>query len=68
MLASETKQHIYTFNKNSEERLDDTKIMVDGIAGFNSAYLDIANDNNENPGVVSDQEINPTDDDYGGTT
>ena len=68
MLASGTKQHIYTFNKNIEERLDDTKFMVDGIAGFNYAYLDIANDNNENPGVVSDQDITPTDDDYGGTT
>ena len=40
MLASVTKQHIYIFNTNLEERLDDTSFMVDGVAGFDSAYLD----------------------------
>ena len=39
--------------------------MVDGVAGFDSAYLDDVNDNNEKPGVVSDQGINPTNEDYG---
>ena len=40
MLASVTKQHIYIFNTNLEEWLDDTSFMVDGVAGFDSAYLD----------------------------
>ena len=39
--------------------------MVDGVAGFDSAYLDAVNEDHENPGVVSDQGINPTDEDYG---
>ena len=65
MLASGTKQQIETFNTNLEERLDDTNFMVDGVAGFDSAYLDDVNDNNEKPGVVLDQGINPTNEDYG---
>ena len=39
--------------------------MVDGIAGFDSAYLDGFNDNHENPGILSDRGITPTDEDYG---
>ena len=54
MLASGTKQHIDTFNTNLEERLVDTNFMVDGVAGFDSAYLNDINYNHENPGVVSD--------------
>ena len=64
MLASGTKQQIEIFNKNLEERLDDTSFMVDGVAGFNSSYLDDIEDNQENPGVASYQGITPTDEDY----
>ena len=45
MLASGTKQHIDTFNAKLEQRLDNTNFMVDGVAGFDSAYLDAVNDN-----------------------
>ena len=65
MLASGTKQQIDIFNMKLEERLDDTSFMVDGVAGFNSAYLDDIKDDQENPGVVLDQGINCTDEDYG---
>ena len=44
MLASGTKQYIDTFNTKLEERLDDTNFIVDGVAGFDSAYLDNVND------------------------
>ena len=40
MLASGIKQQIDIFNTKLEERLDDTSFMVDGVAGFDSAYLD----------------------------
>ena len=40
MLASGTKQQIDIFNTNIEEWLDDTSFMVDGVAGFELAYLD----------------------------
>ena len=65
MLVSGNKQHIDIFNKKLEERLDDTRFIVDGVVGFDSAYLDDIKDDQENPGVVSDQEINPTGEDYG---
>ena len=39
--------------------------MVDVVAGLDSAYLDDVNDNHENPGVVSDRGITPTDEYYG---
>ena len=39
--------------------------MFDGFSGFSSAYLDDIKDNQENPGVVSDQGITTTDVDYG---
>ena len=39
--------------------------MVDGVAGFDSAYLDDANDDHENPGIVSDRGITATEKDYG---
>ena len=45
--------------------MDDTNFMVDGLVGFNSAYLDDVNDDNENPGGVSDRGITPTDEYYG---
>ena len=63
MLASGTKQQIDTFNTKLEERLDETNFMVDGVAGFDSAYLDDVNYNHENQGVVSDRGITPTDED-----
>ena len=65
MIASGIKQKIDTFNTKLEKQLDDTSFTVDGVAGFNSAYLDDVNDYHENPGVVSDRGITPTDDDYG---
>ena len=65
MLASGTKQHIDTLNTKLEERLDGTNFMVDGVTGFDSAYLDDVNYDHENPGVVSDIGITPTDEDYG---
>ena len=65
MLASGTKQHIDKFNTKLEKRLDGTNFMVEGVAGFDSAYLDDVNANHENPGVVSDRDITPTDEDYG---
>ena len=65
MLASGTKQQVDTFNTKLEERLYGTDFMVDGVAGFDSAYLDDVIDNHENPGVVLDQGITPTDEDYG---
>ena len=40
MLESGTKQHIDIFNTKLEERLDDTIFMVDGVAVFDSSYLD----------------------------
>ena len=40
MIASGNKQHIEIFNTKLEERLDNTRFMVDGVAGFESAYLD----------------------------
>ena len=52
MLASVTKQKIDIFNTKLEKRLDDTSLMVDGVAGFDSAYLDDIKDDQENPGVV----------------
>ena len=64
MLTSGTKQQIEIFNTKLEERLDDTNFMVNGVAGFDSTYLDDVNDDHENPGVVSDREITPTDEDY----
>ena len=39
--------------------------MVDSVAGFDSAYLDDIKENQENPGVVLDRGITPTDEDYG---
>ena len=39
--------------------------MVEGVAGFNSAYLDDINYKQENPVVVSYRGISPTDEDYG---
>ena len=45
--------------------MDGTNFMVEGVAGFDSAYLDDVNANHENPGVVSDQGITPTDENYG---
>ena len=51
MLASGTKQQIDTFNTNLQERLDDTNFMVEGVAGFDSAYLNDVNDDHENPDV-----------------
>ena len=39
--------------------------MVDDVAGFGSAYLDDIKDNQENPGVVLDRDITPTDQDDG---
>ena len=65
MLASGTKQQIDIFNTKPEERLDDTSFMVGGVAGSDSAYLDDIKDDQENPGVVSDWVITPTDDYYG---
>ena len=65
MLASGTKKQIDIFNTNPEEWLDDTSFMVDGVAGFDSAYLDDIKENQENPGVVSDRGITHTDEDYG---
>ena len=65
MLASGTKQQIDTFNMKLDKRLDDTNFIVDGFAGFDSAYLNDVNDDHENQGVVSDQGITPTDEDYG---
>ena len=65
MLASGTKQQIDIFNTKLEERLDDTSFMVDGVAGFESAYLDDIKDDQENPGVVLYRGITPTDEDYG---
>ena len=65
MLVSGTKQQIDIFNTKLEERLDDTRFMVDGVAGFESAYLDDIRDDQENPSVVLDQGITPTDEDYG---
>ena len=40
ILASGTKQHIDIFNTKLEERLDETRFMVDGVAEFDSAYPD----------------------------
>ena len=65
MLASGIKQQIDICNTKLEERLDNISFMVDGVAGFNSAYLDDIKDDQENPGVVLDQGINRTDEDYG---
>ena len=65
MLASGTKQQIDIFNMMLEERLDDASFMVDGVAVFDSAYLDDIKDDQENPGIVSDRGITPTDEDYG---
>ena len=65
MLVPGTKQQINIFNAKPEERLDDTSFMVDGVSGFDSAYLDDIKDDQENPGVVSDRGITPTDEDYG---
>ena len=48
-----------------EERLDNARFMVDGVAGFDSSDLDDIKDNKENPGVVSDKGITPTYEDYG---
>ena len=39
--------------------------MVDGVAGFDSAYLDGIKDDQENPGAISDRVITPTDEYYG---
>ena len=39
--------------------------MVDGVAGFDSTYLDGIKGDQANPGVVSDRGITPTDEDYG---
>ena len=39
--------------------------MVDGVAGFDSAYLDDIKDDQENPDVLSDRRITTTDKDYG---
>ena len=64
MLASGTKQQIDIFNTKLEERLDNTSFMVDGVAGFDSAYLDDIKDDQENPGVVSNQGITPADENY----
>ena len=64
MLSSGTNQHIYIFNMKLEKRLDDTSFMVEGVAGFNSAYLKGMKNDQENPGVLSDQGITPTDEDY----
>ena len=38
--------------------------MVDGVAVFDSEYLDNFNDDHENSDVVSDQGITHTDEDY----
>ena len=65
MLSSVPKQQNDTLNTKLEEQLDNKNFMVDIVAGFGSAYLDDVNDDHENPGVVSDQGITPTDDDYG---
>ena len=65
MLASKTKQQIDIFNTNLEERLYNTRLMVDGVAGFDSAYLDDIKYNQENQSVVLDRGITPTDDYYG---
>ena len=65
MLASGTKQQVDTFNTNLEEWLDDTNFIVEGVAVLDSAYLDDVNDDYDNPGVVSDQGITPTGEDYG---
>ena len=40
MLASGTNKQIDIFNTKVEERLDDIRLMVDGGARFESAYLD----------------------------
>ena len=65
MLTSGTKQKIDIFNTKLEEPLDDTSFMVDGVSGFDSAYLDDIKDDQENLGVVLDQGITPTNEDYG---
>ena len=65
MLESGTKKHIDIFNTKLEERLDDKSFMVDGVKGFNSAYLHDIKEAQEKTGVVSDRGINPTDEDYG---
>ena len=59
MLASGTKQQNDTFNTKLEERLDETNFMIDGVAGFDSAYLDDVKDDHEKLGVVSDRGIIP---------
>ena len=53
------------FNTMLEEQLDNTRFMVDGLVGLDSACLDYIKDNQEKPGVVSDQGITPIDEDYG---
>ena len=65
MIVSGNEQHIDTFNTKLEERLDDTNFMFDGVARFDSAYLYDVNENNENPGVISERGITPPDEDYG---
>ena len=65
MIASGTNQQIDIFNTKLEEQLDGTSFMVDGVAGFDSAYLDDIKDDQENPSIVLDQWITPNDEDYG---
>ena len=67
MFASGTNQQIDIFNTNLEEWWDDTSFMVDGVAGFDSAYLDGIKEDQENPGVVLDRGITPTYENYGDT-
>ena len=45
--------------------MDDTSLMVDGISGLDSVYLDDIKDNQESSGVISDRGITTTDEDYG---
>ena len=65
VIETMSNQHLDIFNTKLEERLDEKSFMVDGVAGFDSAYLDDIKNNKENLCVILDRGINLTDEYYG---